>query len=166
MSKIPLRLPSRQREPSGWGNPSQSHQWFSALGISTPGYITQNEGHDVQGWGFVLGGNTAFSVSLNAVCPPVQWAIWHLYFWAMPGDWINICTSAFGICGSSVLSMGWSPWWLCEGRVWIRWGSGRTRKPVQTSLSTELHARTELLCLLFLSCYDDCWFHTFTFIYL
>lgn len=79
----------------------------------------------------------------------------HLYFSALAGDQKNICTSAFGISGSSVLSMGWSLQWLCEGRVWIKWGSRRTRRPIWTSLSTNVHATTELLCLLFDSCYYD-----------
>lgn len=79
----------------------------------------------------------------------------HLYFSAMLEDQINICTSASGVSGSSVVSMGWSLQWLSEGRVWIKWGSRRTRRPIWTSLSTKIHATTELLCLLFDSCYYD-----------
>lgn len=71
----------------------------------------------------------------------------HLYFLAMPEDQINIYTTAFGICGSSVLSVGWSFQWQCEGRVWIRQGS------IWTSLTTKCQARTELLCLLLPSCW-------------
>lgn len=173
MSKLSLWHSSKQREPSGQGDSPRPHQ-FSALGTSIPGYVTQKEGHDVQSRVCFHGKCCIFCFSLQFL-----WMLFiqqyrgqrdtGLYFSAMPGDRINICTTAFGICGLSVLSMGWSLQWLCESRVRTRWGPRKTRRPslpVWTSLSTELHARTELLCLLFPSCYYDCWFHTHTHTYL
>lgn len=122
----------------------------------------------VQVWVFALMGNSAFSVSWfcfsDCACPSVQWQCGiRLYLSAMPGHCINICAKAFGSL-VHVCSLRAEVFGGCEGRVWIWCGSTRAGGPISSSLSTKLHARTGLLCLLFPSFSYECWFYTFSYV--
>lgn len=88
------------------------------------GYVTQVW----QVWAFSFMGNAAFSVSwlcFSDCCLPINTMGTHLYLSAVPGNWIHVCTKAFGSL-VHVLSNDWSLWWLQEwGMDLVRFQKGR-----------------------------------------
>lgn len=103
------------------------------------------------------------SVSLNAVYLSLRWQSNILFhFSEIPGGQLNIYTHALG----SVVH-AFSLWAEAFNRsMRAEYGSGGPPGGHGAALCpygppcTELHARTELLCLLFPVYYYNCWFHT------